>query len=129
VGDPLVEALASRGIPVSPIQLSTASVKEQLINKLALAIEHGRITLPDDYEYLQEFRDFVYERTAAGGLRMRAAGRGKDDRVLSLAIAWWFVPEESVGHVLVPDNFAIELVEIQDTMGDEALEDMDALPV
>jgi hypothetical protein len=60
---------------------------------------------------------------------MRAAGRGKDDRVLSLAIAWWFVPEESVGHVLVPDNFAIELVEIQDTMGDEALEDMDALPV
>jgi phage terminase large subunit-like protein len=129
VGDPLVEALASRGIPVSPIQLSTASIKEQLINKLALAIEHGRITLPDDYEYLQEFRDFVYERTAAGGLRMRAAGRGKDDRVLSLAIAWWFVPEEGVGHVLVPDNFAIELAEIQDTMGDEALEDMDALPV
>jgi len=106
VGDPLVEALASKGIPVSPIQL-----------------------LPDDYEYLQEFRDFVYERTAAGGLRMRAAGRGKDDRVLSLAIAWWFVPEEGVGHVLVPDNFAIELAEIQDTMGGEGLEDMDALPV
>lgn len=129
VGDPLVEALASKGIPVSPIQLSTASIKEQLINKLALAIEHGRVALPDDYEYLQEFRDFVYERTAAGGLRMRAAGRGKDDRVLSLAIAWWFIPEEGVGHVLVPNNFAIELAEIQDTMGGEGLEDMDALPV
>lgn len=34
-----------------------------------------------------------------------------------------------VGHVLVPNNFAIELDEIQDTMGGEGLEDMDALPV
>lgn len=55
VGDPLVEALASRGVPVSPVQLSTSTIKEQLINKLALAIEHGRIKLPDDGEYYRSF--------------------------------------------------------------------------
>lgn len=128
VGDPLVEALASRGVPVSPVQLSTNTVKEAIINKLALAVEHGRIVLPDDTEYLQEFRDFVYERTPSGNLRMKAAGRGKDDRVLSLAIAWWFVPEDGTGHVLIPDNFAIEYDPLEENFSAE-LEDMDALPI
>lgn len=71
----------------------------------------------------------MYERTAAGGLRMRAAGRGKDDRVLSLAIAWWFVPEDGVGHVLVPDNFTVELAGMLDGFAEEVLEDMNSLPV
>lgn len=124
VGDPLVEALAAKGVPVSVVQLSNTTIKEQYVSKLALAIEHGRITLPDDLEYLQEFRDFIYERTPSGQLRMRAAGKGKDDRVISLAMAWWFVPEDQFANVLLPQqDLTVDLNDL------EIPDDMEAIPV
>lgn len=124
VGDPLVEALQRRGIPVSPVQFSTTATKEAIINKLALAIEHKRIHLPDDKEYLQEFADFIYERTPSGQLRMKAAGRGKDDRVVSLAMAWWYVPDEGVTTPAATDLYVVDLDNELDL-----LEDMADIPV
>lgn len=124
-GDVLAQQMAAMGIPFEGVTFKTTSIKEEFINKLALAIEHKRITLPDDKDYLDEFRDFVYERTPSGQLKMKAAGRGKDDRVVSLALAWWYVPEHGSGVVDSAEDPGL-LVGLEDNALD-ALDDLDRL--
>jgi len=109
-GDVLASQMASMGIPFEALGWKTNSIKEACINKLAIAIEHKRIKLPDSREYIDEFRDFIYERTPSGKLQMKAAGRGKDDRVSSLAMAWYHVPEHKGGEIeTADDGFSISL--------------------
>ena len=110
VGDVLTEQLAAMGLPLEVVAWKSSSIKEACINKLAMSIEHARITLPDDKEYLDEFAQFIYEKTPSGALKMKAAGRGKDDRVASLAMAWMFVEEHSLFEAESPeDGYAVEL--------------------
>lgn len=104
LGDVLLEQLASAGIPFEPVKWGGTREKEAFINKLALSIEHKRIQLPDNKEYLDEFRNFQYDKTRSGQLRMRAGGKGKDDRVTSLALAWSDVDEFSAAKLEVPDD-------------------------
>lgn len=122
-GDVLAEQMAALQIPFEGVTFKTTSIKEEYVNKLALAIEHKRITLPDDKEYIDEFRDFVYERTPSGQLKMKAAGRGKDDRVVSLALAWWYVPEHGSSVVESGTDDPGLLV----SLDDNALDAVDAL--
>jgi phage terminase large subunit-like protein len=125
IGDPLTEQLANMGVPLSTANFGTTVEKEKYINKLALLIENQRIVLPDDKEYIQEFADFVYERTPSGALKMHAAGRGKDDRVVSLAMAAWYLPEENpaLPHAVEP-NFTVD---IEDAF--EELDDLSNIPL
>lgn len=125
-GDVLAGQMASMQIPFEGVAFKTTNIKEEYINKLALAIEHKRIILPDDKEYLDEFRDFVYERTPGGRLQMKAAGRGKDDRVVSLALAWWQVAEHGSGAVEMGSQDAGWLVHMQDNALD-AVDDLERL--
>ena len=124
VGDVLVEQLAAMGLPLEPVGWRSPSAKEAVVNKLALSIEHKRISLPDDSEYLKEFEHYVYEKTPSGQLKMQAAGRGKDDRVASLAMAWFLVDEHSHGGVEVPDDgYVIDLGD-----GLDALDELSHIP-
>jgi hypothetical protein len=125
IGDPLTEQLARMGVPLSTVNFSTTVEKERYINKLALLIENRRITLPKDKEYLQEFADFVYERTPSGQLKMHAAGRGKDDRVVSLAMAAWYLPDEGGAVARAVDTSLA--VDIGDAWPE--LEDLSDLPI
>jgi hypothetical protein len=88
-GDPLVEQLR-RDLPC-PVEgfLTTATSKRQLIDALALAIERGDLTYPDDLQLVSELEAFRYELTAAGNVRYAAPGdRYHDDCVMALALAW-----------------------------------------
>ena len=110
VGDVLAEQMASLNIPFEGLAWRSNPIKESCINKLSLAIEHKRIILPDDDEYLTEFANFVYSKTPTGLLKMSAAGRGKDDRVASLAMAWHFVPEHVGGMLDIgDDDFLVDM--------------------
>lgn len=124
LGDVLAEQLASMGLPFEGVAWRSSGIKESCINKLALAIEHQRISLPDDGDYLEEFSNYIFEKTPSGQLRMKAAGRGKDDRVASLAMAWLFVEEHASFEAEAPDDaYTVDL----DTGGFDAVDALESI--
>ncbi|ABU97034.1 phage terminase large subunit [Thermus phage P74-26] len=88
VGDAIAEELDAQGINYTPLPVKSSSVKEQLISNLALLMEKGQVAVPNDKTILDELRNFRYYRTASGNQVMRAYGRGHDDIVMSLALAY-----------------------------------------
>lgn len=87
IGVPLIEQLQRRGLPVRPFVTTQAS-KAQAIDRLALAFEHGTITIPDDAVLVHELLAFEMERLPAGGLRYCAPSGEHDDCVMALALCY-----------------------------------------
>ena len=87
MGIPIVEQLASMGVPCEGFNLSSKT-KEELISKLSIGIQNNYITLLNDPITIGELKLFEYKRTESGNLKMEAA-RGHDDCVISLALSYW----------------------------------------
>lgn len=87
MGIPIVEQLATMGVPCEGFNLSVKT-KEELIAKLAIAIQNKFITMLYDTVTIGELKLYEYKRTDSGNLKMEAA-RGHDDCVISLALGWW----------------------------------------
>lgn len=87
IGVPLIEQLQRQGLPVVPFVTSNAS-KQHLIDGLALALEQGRLALPDSPLLLAELEAFGMERLPSGLLRYGAPAGQHDDLVIALALAW-----------------------------------------
>lgn len=90
MGGPLIERLQAEGLPVRPF-LTTAASKAQAIEALALAIENGQISLPEDDRIAvlkTELLAFDQERLPSGQIRYSAPSGQHDDCVIALAIAW-----------------------------------------
>lgn len=88
VGDVLVEDLQEAGLAVVEAPFKSAAAKEEYINHLALLMERAAIALPDSEVVFNELRQFQYYTTPSGQKAMRAHGRGHDDIVVSLALAY-----------------------------------------
>jgi hypothetical protein len=88
VGDAIAEELDLQGINYTPMPVKSTGVKERLISNLVLLMEKGQVAIPNDQTILNELRNFRYYRTASGNYVMRAYGRGHDDIVMSLALAY-----------------------------------------
>lgn len=88
IGDAISEELTRRGVNYMPLPIKSLMVKEQLVNNLALMMEKGWVAVPNDKTVLDELRNFRYYRTASGNQIMKAYGRGHDDIVISLALAY-----------------------------------------
>jgi phage FluMu gp28-like protein len=88
VGDPIYEALAKRGVRVQPFHFTMQS-KTQLIDRLAMALENGRLRLMDVPEQTSELLAYQYEMTASRNVRMNAPAGLHDDCVIALALANW----------------------------------------
>ncbi len=86
VGDPIFESLRKRGLRVEGYGLTNQS-KEQLIDALAIAIEHGKLSLMDIPTQTNELFAYQYELTRAGNIRMNAPEGMHDDCVIALAMA------------------------------------------
>lgn len=87
MGDPLVEQLARKGLPVRPFRTDHAS-KSVLIDALALALERGDLALLQ-YEPLLAELEAYETRTLPSGLYAYGAPAGMhDDCVIALALAW-----------------------------------------
>jgi len=93
IGEPNIEMLLQEGVPILKIDgvpgfNTTASSKPALIQRLAAALEHDGLKAPADYD--GELRAYQVENS--GGRPKFGAPNGMhDDRVISLALAWWAV--------------------------------------
>ncbi len=92
MGQPNIEMLRADGISVAlgPDNnygwFMTASNKPALIERLALALEHGEVQVPR--EYAAELRAFEVKTRDAGHTAYSAPDGMHDDCVVSLALAW-----------------------------------------
>lgn len=87
VGNVLVEDLAEYDIAFLPYEIKSVQTKEELIRHFNLLMEQGEVALPDHPQVFEELRNFQYFKSLTGTSTMRAAGRGHDDIVISLALA------------------------------------------
>lgn len=87
-GDPVMEQLKLRGVPVEGYNLSSVS-KQQLIEHLAVGIEQRLITFPHIDVLINELQIYEYEMTRAGNVRYNAPAGFHDDCVIALGLAYW----------------------------------------
>jgi hypothetical protein len=92
IGDPIVQTLEASGLRLSPYKIGGATAKQQLIQKLRLAIEKEELTYPENpytLPMLDELRSFEYTFTEGGVAKYSAPANKHDDCVISLALANW----------------------------------------
>jgi hypothetical protein len=90
IGDPIVETLITGGVSVSPYKIGGNVAKQQLIDKLKVNIEKGRISFPEELlALIVELESYEYKVTDHGTIRYEAPEGLHDDCVISLALANW----------------------------------------
>ena len=85
MGEPMIDALRARGLPIRGFLTSNAS-KAQIINQLSLAFEQRSIEILPDPVLLAELGAYEAERLPGGGLRYSAPPGLHDDTVMATAI-------------------------------------------
>ncbi len=100
IGDPILDALQARGVRVEGF-LFTARSKQQLIENLAVTIEHESVTFPEIPELLGELDCYGYEITKSRTMRYSAPEGKNDDCVIGLALAVWQAQHGFGGPVLL----------------------------
>jgi hypothetical protein len=95
IGDPIVEALRSGGVPVEPYKIGGSLSKQQLIEKLRVCIEKSRISFPANLPFLiDELERYEYKVSETGVVRYEAPEGHHDDCVVSLALVTWLADQE-----------------------------------
>lgn len=92
IGDPIVQTLQGAGINIQPYKIGGSASKQQLIEKLRLAIESGQVSIPRNKytaPLITELKAYEYSFTAGGIIRYEAPSGKHDDCVISLALAMW----------------------------------------
>ena len=87
-GDPVCEDLERNGLAVAGIVL-TGARKQQLIDRLAIAIEQARLRIVPDAQTLRELNAYEYRMLGSGQLRSAGGGGAHDDCVIALALCCW----------------------------------------
>jgi Terminase large subunit, T4likevirus-type, N-terminal len=87
MGDPIYEALLEAGIDVFPFTFTHLS-KRTVIDKLAAALDNGKLRLMDMEIQENELLSFEVQRTSTGFERMSAPPGQHDDAVIALALAY-----------------------------------------
>ena len=92
IGQPNIELMRDRvtvlgGPDNLPGFMTTATSKPALIQALASGLEHDRFLIPA--EYADEMLSYQVEVMAGGHQKFEAPRGQHDDRVISLALAWW----------------------------------------
>ena len=97
VGDPLLETLQQE-FPHAEGVAFTQTLKQSLIENLALMLEQGRLQLLPDPDLLRELYHFEATPTARG-IRLEGATGVHDDLVIALALAAWALPATATGAI------------------------------
>jgi hypothetical protein len=104
IGSVNIEELRRMGAPVVPFETTNES-KSLIMAALHEALR-GTIQLQDVGTLKHEINAFVSTQTASGLWRLAAAGSGRDDMVIALALAWYAV---------------VVLAQLQDDGGDRVI--------
>jgi len=86
LGDPIADDLLRDNVPVEPFKLTNQSKKE-IIEKLAIWMEQGKIKILRIPETLAEFENFTYDISSSGRIRYNAPAGFHDDIVIAHALA------------------------------------------
>ena len=92
IGQPVIDHLVARGVPVMPFTTSNAT-KHEIITSLQAAFEHDEIRILNDPTLIAELQAFEMERLPSGLVRYAAPEGMHDDCVMSLAFAWYAVAD------------------------------------
>ena len=100
-GDPIYDDLKQVYADVEAFRLSRGS-KVELVQRLVVAIEQGRVSWPDNWEVVtNEMKRYEYVISSSGGISYGAPSGYHDDCVIALALAnhrrW---ESENVGRML-----------------------------
>jgi len=93
MGEPIIEELYARGLPVQPFQ-TTNSSKARIIESLALAFEQSTLSILADPVQLSELQAYEMDRLPSGLMRYNAPAGLHDDTVMALAMAWHGASQE-----------------------------------
>lgn len=89
VGDAITDDLYTAGVSLIPFKF-TNTAKAQIVEKLVVAIEQRRITIPDEEVIVNELEAFDYRYSRSSGrIHYSAPDGAHDDCVMSLALANW----------------------------------------
>ena len=91
IGTPMIEEILKHVTPKSLVHpwLTTNNTKEDIIGNLAVTIEKEEITFDkNDLKLFDELGSFVCKPTKTGKLQFEAQNGKKDDRVMSVAMAF-----------------------------------------
>jgi hypothetical protein len=86
VGDPILEDLQRMGLKIEGFKFNNAS-KEELVERLMLAIQQRMVYFPAIRELMDELESFTYEILPSGKMRYAAPGNQHDDCVIALGLA------------------------------------------
>ena len=92
VGDPIVEDLGKKLQGVNGFKFTEDSRRELLTN-LALLLEQDKIKVPNDEGLISELQSFRFELGERGRTKITVPDGCTDDRVMSLALACWGLPD------------------------------------
>jgi hypothetical protein len=96
LGDPVVEAIESAGVRVEPYTIGGSKAKQQLIDKLRIAVERGEVSMPPIAVQRKEMEDYEYEVTDSGVVKYSAPPGKYDDTVVSFALAYWIADVQPI---------------------------------
>jgi len=93
IGEPIFDALKSKGLSLEGYKIGTTEAKKKLIEGLMLAFELQKLKIfasPIEFADVlrYEVRIFSYEITPSGVLHYEAPENQHDDCVIALALAW-----------------------------------------
>ena len=88
MGKPNNDTLRRMRVPVRDFTTSNAS-KGEIIEALAAAFEHRSLRIPNDAGLITELQAYESKRTPGGLVTYGAPNGMHDDRVMSLALAYY----------------------------------------
>ena len=97
VGEPVYDDLVHRGLNITPFRFNRTSRKDLLTN-LQILLDQDKIKIPDDEVLLDELRSMTYELTDMGNTLIKVPDGKHDDRIMSLALAVWDIPDRPLNH-------------------------------
>lgn len=90
MGEPLIENLRRKGLPVEGFNMNNTS-KAFVVEQAALAFEQGSIKIIPDRVLINELQAFTQDRTPGGLVRYGAPEGMHDDTVVSLCLGYHMV--------------------------------------
>lgn len=95
VGEPIFDDLNARGMNIEPFRFNKTS-RTDLLKNLQILLEQDKIKIPNDDVLLTELKSMTYELNDNGTTKICVPDGKHDDRIMSLALAVWQIPQNPI---------------------------------
>lgn len=95
VGEPVFDDLNARGMNITPFRFNKHS-RTDLLRNLQILLEQDKIKIPDDEVLINELKSMTYELSNSGNTLIKVPDGKHDDRIMSLALAVWKIPQQPI---------------------------------